>query len=68
MNVVTRRMWEKGTTLTRWAENNGFCVGYVRHIISGKRGQWGVGKAERIVRALLLDGYLKDVKELKGGE
>jgi len=68
MNKITRRMWEKGTTLTAWSDTNGFSVRYVRHIIDGKRGKWRVGKADRIIRALLLDGFLKSEQELAGVE
>jgi len=57
MSEITRRMWRDGVTQVRWCKKNKVSVRYLRAIISGRRGFYRAGEAERIIGLLEKDGY-----------
>lgn len=57
MNEIIKKMWARDLTLKKWAQINGFSEGYTRNVISGYRGKWNAGKAQRIVAALKAQGF-----------
>ena len=57
MNQITRRIWERGINLRKWCDINGFNYRYVVIVMSGKRGAWGVGVAQKIKNALVTQGF-----------
>lgn len=65
-NKVTKKMWDKGLTVSEWARQNGFNAHTVFCLLSGKGPYTGkrgaVGKA--IHEALIRDGYIRPSKSL----
>lgn len=59
MHKITKAFWDRGLTLRKWALLNDFSPRYVAIVISGKRGAWGVGVAQKIKYALISQGFAR---------
>jgi len=58
MNIVCRRLWDRGMTIRKWSLINGFNPRYAQVVMSGGRGSWNVGEAKRIKEALVNQGFM----------
>jgi len=60
MNIVCRRLWDRGMTIRKWSLINGFNPRYAQVVMSGGRGSWNVGTAKKIKTALIDQGFANE--------
>jgi len=58
MHEATRRLWNRGLNLTKWAQINGFKLRTVRAVLDGDRGKENIGISKKIRDALVDQGLM----------
>lgn len=57
MKEITKRIWNRGLNLTKWAKLNGFKLRTVRAVLDATRGSEDVGVSKKIKDTLVAQGF-----------
>jgi hypothetical protein len=58
VHVIGRRIWARDLNIKKWALLNGFNYSTVQAVIRDKRGVWQAGKSQKIINALINQGFM----------
>jgi hypothetical protein len=58
VHEIGRRIWARDLNIKKWAALNGFNYNTVQAVMLDKRGKWQAGKSQKIINALINQGFM----------